>query len=390
MRRLFMHILEVLNVGQGDCAVIKTPEGCDYEKEDIFVDLGPGNYDITQQLEKDYAHIFITHNHYDHLGGMKFFVDKFDRITEITLPLFQNEISLIAKTILNLKSIKAAEDCSEFVRFFRELTDNQYFLKTLSHKLNVSFAYEGKSFCKHIFALNPPLTRQSIDWLSNIPEEQFKSYFSELFNEEFAAQLLGYIKSAQQNRKYDGMDFILTREQTDELPHDINKIKGNVVVSFIIENICLLRQFNNEPNRNNMGKIYDNYGNYTHDYCTVLRLSYNYTNFLLTGDASKKVFRRLIDSGCNIQADYLKMPHHGSSNNIDADILDAINPKVAIISHKNGKFGKAEDPHPNIKTIDLLRSRNIDILVTNDVKKSDKNYCIKKANNKPDSNVKIY
>ena len=385
-----MHILEVLNVGQGDCVVIKTPENCNYAEEDIFVDIGPGNYDVTQHLEKDYAHIFITHHHEDHLGGIKFFADKFDKINEITLPLFQNEISLIAKAILNLKSIKSAEDCSEFVSLLNELVNNQYFLRTLSHKLKISFAYEGKWFCDHILALNPPVTQQSIDWLTNITEEQFNRYFSELFNEKFSTQLLNYVRFAKQNIMYDGMDFIFESEQEDEKPPDIIKIKANVVVSFIIENICLLRQFNSEPSRDNMGKIYDNYGNYTHDYCTVLKLSYNNTNFLLTGDASKKVFRRLIKSGIDIQADYLKIPHHGSSNNIDENILDAIDPKFAIISHDNGKFGNANDTHPNKETIDLLRNRNIDILVTNDVIKSDKSYCIDKKDNKTDYNVKIY
>lgn len=385
-----MHILEVLNVGQGDCTVIKIPQGCTYADEDIFVDLGPGNYDVTQHLEKDYAHIFITHHHEDHLGGIKFFVDKFKKIREITLPLFQNEISLIAKAILNLKSINDAEDCTEFLTLLNELVNNQYYLKTLSNNLKISFAYEGKSFCNHILALNPPVTQKSIDWLSNIPEEQFKSYFSELFNEKFAAKLQNYVRSAKQNRVYDDGDFIYGNEQVDEIPQEINKIKANVAVSFIIENICLLRQFNSEPSRENMGKIYDNYGNYTHDYCTVLKLRYNDTNFLLTGDASKKVFKRLINNGIDIQADYLKMPHHGSCNNIDADILDKIDPKVAIISHNNGKFGNAKDTHPNIKTIDLLRSKSVNILVTNDVIKSNKCYCIKKTANKPDKNVKIY
>lgn len=90
---------------------------------------------------------------------------------------------------------------------------------------------------------------------------------------------------------------------------------------------------------------------------------------LLTGDASKKVFNRLIREGKDISATYLKMPHHGSKHNMNKKILSEISPKVAIISHNNGHFGAAKDTHPNQEILELLYNEKIKILLTNDVKK---------------------
>ena len=94
-------------------------------------------------------------------------------------------------------------------------------------------------------------------------------------------------------------------------------------------------------------------------------------SMLLTGDASKKVFKRLIrENPKSISAYYLKMPHHGSRHNMDEAILDSIKPRTAIISHNNGHFGKAKDSHPNQEVLDMLADRNIKLLITNDVIKN--------------------
>ena len=101
----------------------------------------------------------------------------------------------------------------------------------------------------------------------------------------------------------------------------------------------------------------------------------------MTGDASKDVFYRLLIEGTDISADYLKVPHHGSKENIDERILDAINPKVSIISHKNRKFGKAKDTHPNEEVLNWLKTRG-KLMVTNDVIKEGKTKIYKKTHSK--------
>ena len=81
------------------------------------------------------------------------------------------------------------------------------------------------------------------------------------------------------------------------------------------------------------------------------------------------------------------MPHHGSRANISSKILDAIDPQVAIISHDNGLFGSATDPHPNVETLLQLFNRKIKILLTNDVKKPD--FIMFKCEHQRDRYVKI-
>ena len=120
-----------------------------------------------------------------------------------------------------------------------------------------------------------------------------------------------------------------------------------------------------------MRKIYKNYVKCTHDICTVLWMKFgSEPSVLLAGDASKKVFERLIREGKAISADYLKMPHHGSRHNMNRKILRQINPETVIISHDNRRFGRAKDSHPNQEVLDLLQSEHVNILITNDVVKN--------------------
>ena len=39
---------EVLNVGQGDSILLNPSSGCRYGGKTVFIDLGPGRYDITE------------------------------------------------------------------------------------------------------------------------------------------------------------------------------------------------------------------------------------------------------------------------------------------------------------------------------------------------------
>lgn len=151
-----MAVFNVLNVGQGDSIMVKPTKGCTFDDETIFVDLGPGKYDVTKNIADDEnIHIFFTHHDNDHLEGFRFFIGKIDQVREITVPLYQNEITLIARAILNLKGIRRATDCNEFIRALTEVVNNQVFVKTLVEGKSgicpkLSFAYEGKRFCDHI------------------------------------------------------------------------------------------------------------------------------------------------------------------------------------------------------------------------------------------------
>ena len=47
-----MSVIKVLNVGQGDSLILLPPEECIFDNKTVFVDLGPGQVDITKYIKK--------------------------------------------------------------------------------------------------------------------------------------------------------------------------------------------------------------------------------------------------------------------------------------------------------------------------------------------------
>lgn len=395
-----MAIFEVLNVGQGDSIIMRPPMGCKHNDETIFVDLGPGNNDITKYVADDEkVHIFLTHHDNDHVGGLRFLMSRIKQIHEITVPLYQNEITLIARAILNLKGIVSSNDCNEFIKALEEIVNNQVVIKSLVEGKacpKLSFAYEDKYFCNHIECLNPPVHIESYDWVGEVDKDDLTRIMYEVFTKPFAREMELYIHAhSRDHMVVDSQTFnefwlyeVSENERT-------GRVKCNYVLNFILSNIVFFETFNEKSTREHLRKIYNQYIKCTHDVCMVLKTAFDNEKMLLTGDASKKVFNRLIEKGKDISASYLKMPHHGSKHNMNGKILDKINPKVAIISHKNGRFGTAKDTHPNQEILELLLNKNIKILITNDVIKcmsssNDTTIVMRKEKHCKDSYVTIY
>ena len=68
-----MALIDVINVGQGDCVVINPIDGCNYHNKCIMVDTGDGSRDITKFIGNKSVYLFITHHDKDHFGGFKYF-----------------------------------------------------------------------------------------------------------------------------------------------------------------------------------------------------------------------------------------------------------------------------------------------------------------------------
>jgi competence protein ComEC len=81
------------------------------------------------------------------------------------------------------------------------------------------------------------------------------------------------------------------------------------------------------------------------DASVVLRLRYGVTSLLLTGDAEAEAEARMAAAG-GIEADVLKLAHHGSKTSTTERFLEAVRPRAAIIScGKRNRFGH---PHPDV------------------------------------------
>ena len=64
----------------------------------------------------------------------------------------------------------------------------------------------------------------------------------------------------------------------------------------------------------------------------VLKLTYGDVRILFTGDIGRKVESKLVGSGVDLDAEIIKVPHHGSKTSSTAEFLDAVRPQYAIFS----------------------------------------------------------
>ncbi|GGI14632.1 ComEC/Rec2 family competence protein [Gottfriedia solisilvae] len=81
------------------------------------------------------------------------------------------------------------------------------------------------------------------------------------------------------------------------------------------------------------------------DSSIVLKVAYEEISILLTGDIESKAEKRLIKNE-NIDAQVLKIPHHGSRTSTSESFLFAVNPSVAILSYD--KFNIFGHPHRSV------------------------------------------
>lgn len=84
----------------------------------------------------------------------------------------------------------------------------------------------------------------------------------------------------------------------------------------------------------------------------VLRISYGTVNLLYTGDATAAAEESMAGAGYPLDAQVLKVGHHGSSGASSAAFLSRVNPEVAVIS-----LGEGNDyGHPHRETLERLKT----------------------------------
>jgi len=95
------------------------------------------------------------------------------------------------------------------------------------------------------------------------------------------------------------------------------------------------------------------------EYSLVLKLAYNDFTSLLTGDIEppeEDIVAGVISGPISI----LKVPHHGSKNGLDTELLNATSPSLAVISvGSKNQFG-----HPHFETLSMLERNNIRVMRT--------------------------
>lgn len=103
-------------------------------------------------------------------------------------------------------------------------------------------------------------------------------------------------------------------------------------------------------------KEYDDLNNAS----AVLHLTYGDNEFLFTGDAEEESEKDIIASDYNIEADVLKVGHHGSVSSSSKEFLDEVQPSYAIISvGVDNDYG-----HPHDEILEQFSIRKIEVLRT--------------------------
>ncbi|MBX4211542.1 MAG: MBL fold metallo-hydrolase [Candidatus Yanofskybacteria bacterium] len=91
-----------------------------------------------------------------------------------------------------------------------------------------------------------------------------------------------------------------------------------------------------------------------HDDVVVTELSYKDTKVLLTGDMETEVEDQIM-SYVNVDADVLKIGHHGSKTSTSSSFLNAVTPQVAIIQvGQKNRYG-----HPSKDVLNRLDNSHI-------------------------------
>jgi len=98
----------------------------------------------------------------------------------------------------------------------------------------------------------------------------------------------------------------------------------------------------------------------TNNSSVALSLWYAENTFLFTGDLYQSVENDLVERNGNLSSDVLKIGHHGSKTSTGKGFLEAVRPKVAVISAGSGnRYG-----HPHEEVLDILNDYDINILRT--------------------------
>ncbi len=92
----------------------------------------------------------------------------------------------------------------------------------------------------------------------------------------------------------------------------------------------------------------------------VVKLTYGETVMLFTGDAEQVIETQLLDSG--IDADVLKVGHHGAGSSSAPSFIRAVSPEIAVIScGRDNSYG-----HPDYETLAILNEVGADIYRTDE------------------------
>lgn len=102
----------------------------------------------------------------------------------------------------------------------------------------------------------------------------------------------------------------------------------------------------------------------TNSMSPIIKVSYLGKSFLFVGDIQADAEKDMLDKyGEMLDADVLKVAHHGSDTSTSAEFLDIVSPQYAVICVGQNNYG-----HPNMSTIERLNDCGAKIFKTDNNK----------------------
>lgn len=139
---------------------------------------------------------------------------------------------------------------------------------------------------------------------------------------------------------------MLTRIDEKNIPYHVPKIGDDIEFDKDV-NVKVLNA-NDQATDNNDASI-------------VLKMTYGNVSFLLTGDAGVALEKEMLQY--DVKATVLKAGHHGSNTSSSEEFIQAVKPKVAILSYgEDNKYG-----HPHAEVVDRLQAIGSKIYATADL-----------------------
>jgi competence protein ComEC len=165
--------------------------------------------------------------------------------------------------------------------------------------------------------------------------------------EKYEVKNIVYSNIVRKSALYDAWRYAVAEEGADIIDPMAGEIVdlGNGVTLTVLH-----------PTESLTGKVLEK----TNNDSVVLILKYGETEILLTGDIEAKAERQIILSGVNLDADVLKVAHHGSKTSTIEEFLYEVSPQVAVIQvGAKNRYG-----HPTQEVLKRLENLGIKLYRT--------------------------
>ena len=100
----------------------------------------------------------------------------------------------------------------------------------------------------------------------------------------------------------------------------------------------------------------------TNQYSVIYKLIFKNFSGLFPGDIPLEGSNELAARESNLQAKYIKIPHHGSNNGLTENLLREISPEIAVISVGENSWG-----FPKTEILQMLAKYNVKVLRTDEM-----------------------